>query len=467
MITKIDLQERVGEWSLREEVVEKDYALGWVLWGIGSDEQLRSTWVFKGGTCLKKCYIETYRFSEDLDFTILPGGAFQGAELDRILKQLLERVADQSGINFSTRSLVLETHVSGLYTRGRIYYQGPRNAPTPSSIILDLSASERVIRPTVFLPISHPYPDALPEPGTVQCYAFEELFAEKIRAMAERGRPRDLYDIINLFRRPDLGSDPALIRSVLAEKCVHKSIAVPTYQSIVESPFRAELESEWANMLEHQLPALPPFPSFFNELSVFFSWLEGQRAMEVLASMPAAAEERGATPLVLPRTVSTWGVGVPLEAIRFAGANHLCVRLGYDGTSRIIEPYSLRRTRDGHLILHAIRTDNRSHRSYRVDRIQSVQLTNQAFTPVYQVEFTSSGPIQAPPTSIDYAGRRSTTIPRPARLSGRSPVFSGRTYVVRCPYCQKQFKRSSFDLNLNPHKHPNGHPCPGRRGFVV
>lgn len=33
--------------------------------------------MFKGGTCLKKCYIETYRFSEDLDFTVLPGGPFR------------------------------------------------------------------------------------------------------------------------------------------------------------------------------------------------------------------------------------------------------------------------------------------------------------------------------------------------------------------------------------------------------
>ena len=74
MISRFDLDERVREWSLRDDIVEKDYVLGWVLWGIGSDERLSATWVFKGGTCLKKCYIETYRFSEDLDFTVLPGG---------------------------------------------------------------------------------------------------------------------------------------------------------------------------------------------------------------------------------------------------------------------------------------------------------------------------------------------------------------------------------------------------------
>lgn len=74
MITRADIVERVREWGLAEQVVEKDYVLGWVLWGIGSDPLLGEHWVFKGGTCLKKCYIETYRFSEDLDFTVLPGG---------------------------------------------------------------------------------------------------------------------------------------------------------------------------------------------------------------------------------------------------------------------------------------------------------------------------------------------------------------------------------------------------------
>lgn len=74
MITRADIEERVREWGLAEEVVEKDYVLGWVLWGIGTEPALAESWVFKGGTCLKKCYLETYRFSEDLDFTVLPGG---------------------------------------------------------------------------------------------------------------------------------------------------------------------------------------------------------------------------------------------------------------------------------------------------------------------------------------------------------------------------------------------------------
>jgi len=53
VITRADIVERVREWQLTEEVVEKDYVLGWLLWGIGSDPILGDQWVFKGGTCLK------------------------------------------------------------------------------------------------------------------------------------------------------------------------------------------------------------------------------------------------------------------------------------------------------------------------------------------------------------------------------------------------------------------------------
>ena len=40
VITRADIVERVAEWGLTEEVVEKDYVLGWLLWGIGTDPVL-------------------------------------------------------------------------------------------------------------------------------------------------------------------------------------------------------------------------------------------------------------------------------------------------------------------------------------------------------------------------------------------------------------------------------------------
>ena len=73
MIEKREILAIAEQTSLNAHVVEKDYVLGWMLAGIYSHEALADSWIFKGGTCLKKCFFETYRFSEDLDFTLRDG----------------------------------------------------------------------------------------------------------------------------------------------------------------------------------------------------------------------------------------------------------------------------------------------------------------------------------------------------------------------------------------------------------
>lgn len=70
VIDRAEILRLANEFGLEPRIVEKDYILGWVLAGIYRDPLLSGTWVFKGGTCLKKCFFETYRFSEDLDFTV-------------------------------------------------------------------------------------------------------------------------------------------------------------------------------------------------------------------------------------------------------------------------------------------------------------------------------------------------------------------------------------------------------------
>lgn len=69
MIAKREILAAASATGLLPGVVEKDYVLGWLLAGIHAHPDLRGAWVFKGGTCLKKCYFDDYRFSEDLEFT--------------------------------------------------------------------------------------------------------------------------------------------------------------------------------------------------------------------------------------------------------------------------------------------------------------------------------------------------------------------------------------------------------------
>ena len=270
--------------------------------------------------------------------------------------------------------------------------------------------------------------------------------------------------MVSVFRRPEARGSAEVVFEVLKEKCRHKEIAVPTLASIEASPRRVELKSEWRNMLGHQLPELPPIDLYLNGLRELFDWLEGRPAIPpVLRRAPIGANEIEWTP---PATIATWGTLVPLEAIRFAGANRLCVDLGYQGSVRRVEPYSLRQTRDGHLLLFAVRSDTREDRSYRVDRIESARITKEAFTPVYPVEFWSTAAISAPPLvrrQSSPAPRSPATRPRRAR---KRAAGGGPRYVVQCSYCRKRFVRQ--DTNLSKHKMKGRqYECPGRVGYIV
>ncbi len=355
----------------------------------------------------------------------------------------------------------MRSRPAGSSLEGRIYFRGPRSAPEAASIKIDLSIAEVVARPPVLRLISDPYPDSLPSPAAVRSYSFEEVFAEKLRAMGERGRPRDLYDIVNLYWRPDFRQHAELVRSTLEEKCRTKGVPVPTLESVTAAQTRVELETEWLNMLGHQLPA-PPFEQFWGELPGLFDWLEGRSQPEELAAIAFEAdEEPGWAP---PPTVWTWGAGFSLETVRFAAANRLCVELGYRHSVRVIEPYPLRRTRAGHLLLHAIKADTRQHRSYRVDKIESVRVTTRPFRPVYAVEFASMGPLSALPTTRGPAARRTATV-----RSGRSRPrrSTGTIYILECPVCGRHFRRITRTTALNPHKNEYGERCYGRRGSIV
>lgn len=401
MITNQEVKNLVTEWGLRDNVIEKDYVLGWVLWGIGSDPDLNACWAFKGGTSLKKCFIETWRFSEDLDFTVAPGGYFKPEDIEPLIKRILERVHDESGIDFSVKPPLFKFADKYQYTEGRIYYRGPRNASQAASIKLDISGLEKIIQPTILRKIAHPYSDQLPQSATIRCYAFEEIFAEKLRAMGERGRPRDLYDIVLLFRRRDLRSEPRLIQDILEKKCESKSVSVPTLESIQNASTKAELISEWENMLGHQLHTLPPFNDYWKELPNIFNWLTGTFKPVALRTIPVKEKESYLwTP---PPTIWQWGLGIPFESIRFAAVNHLCVELYYrkengEYSNPIIEPYSLRKTKDGNLTIYAVKTQSSEVRAYRVDRVQNIKVTNKVFKPRYQIEFSSSDNIHAAPT---------------------------------------------------------------------
>ena len=141
-------------------------------------------------------------------------------------------------------------------------------------------------------------------------------------------------------------------------------------------------------MLAHQLPHLPPFAEFWAELDGVFAWLEGQRRA---AALPRAELGNLDPRWTAPTAMVSWLRGVPLELLRFAGANRLKVEIDYRAEqgrqgARVIEPYSIRRSRDGNTLLMVV-NDHGAIRSYRIDRIAGIRVTDQPFRPRYLIEF--------------------------------------------------------------------------------
>ena len=128
MIDRREILEAASSFSLLPNIVEKDYVLGWMLAGINTHEELSESWVFKGGTCLKKCYFETYRFSEDLDFTLRSEDHLDEEFLRRVFEEVVDWVTDQSGLNIPTDQLEFDIYDNprGRPTcQGKIGYRGP------------------------------------------------------------------------------------------------------------------------------------------------------------------------------------------------------------------------------------------------------------------------------------------------------------------------------------------------------
>lgn len=379
------------EWRLRSDVIEKDYTLGWILAAIAANAELANSWVFKGGTCLRKCYYETYRFSEDLDFTVIEGGPEEPAELVRIFGDIATWLYDHSGIQLEVddRAFRRQQNRRGHPTTvGRIGFRGATPTPTPPKVKIDLTSDEALVDRPVFRPVFHPYSDG-PLPGEgVLSYSITELMGEKLRALAERCRPRDLYDVVNVYRHPDLVDRAGVVLQALDQKSAHAGIESPTIESIRTSPFVQEVEQEWANMLGHQLPHLPPFADFWAQLDELFGWLRGQIRASRLprAQMGKLDEAWRPSP-----GMAAWRRGAPIELIRFAGANRLLVEIDYRAAQgrhgpRVVEPYSLRRSSEGHILLFVV-NDRGQLRSYRIDHIVGVRVLDRTFAPRLRVEF--------------------------------------------------------------------------------
>jgi predicted nucleotidyltransferase component of viral defense system len=97
MIKPGEIQNKARETGVRDQQIEKDYVISWILQGLAKHKQLSEEIVFKGGTVLKKVYFDDYRFSEDLDFTLINNGT-SNEEIFEWFEEVFEYIEEEANI---------------------------------------------------------------------------------------------------------------------------------------------------------------------------------------------------------------------------------------------------------------------------------------------------------------------------------------------------------------------------------
>ena len=161
------------------QIAEKDYYLALAVQLINSSS-LRDRLVFKGGTALHHCYLSQKRFSEDLDFTSLD----PDISLDE-----LESVLEVGG-TFRINKVYSSDFTIKIE---RLQYQGILGQP--GNIKIEVDHHQNVVLPGVTVP----YRNVWGITTSANVMDQREIGAEKIRAVSQRARYRDFFDLYFLL----------------------------------------------------------------------------------------------------------------------------------------------------------------------------------------------------------------------------------------------------------------------------
>lgn len=240
MITRAHITRRASQDGVSARTVEKDYVLAHVvaaIAGLGEDSKL----VFKGGTALRLCHFEDYRYSADLDFSLAE------ASIDEALAAIKLALTSAGG------------SVEGLHltddSPARIAYTGPLGRQR--TLKLDL-ADDEIIFHTEHRGLLPRWPD-LPKGQTVRVYTLLEIAGEKLRCVLQRLQCRDLFDLHLLF---ETEVDAAEAVEIFRDKAKHRGLDPASFGSRYAERI-GQYQKRWDAELREHVPGSVPH---FNEV---------------------------------------------------------------------------------------------------------------------------------------------------------------------------------------------------------
>jgi predicted nucleotidyltransferase component of viral defense system len=261
------LKNRARETGLRLDILEKDYALSYLLAAIAEEPFLGEELILKGGTALRKCYYPDYRFSEDLDFSTRSPGAIPDLDgkMSSVTQRMNRLLGERGPFQSQVEPFILREPHPFEQAAFLVRVQFPAHRQPLCRLKVEITVDEPLLLPQMQVPILHDYEEALA--AETQVYQLAEIIAEKLRALLQsksrlstRGWGasrvcRDYYDLWSILQREQR---VAKIPDLVKRKCVLRNLTFDNPADFFADPLPQIARAEWKTQI---LPFVPEAPS--------------------------------------------------------------------------------------------------------------------------------------------------------------------------------------------------------------
>ena len=263
------------------DTIDKDYVLGHFLREMFKQSWAIDNFLFKGGTCLKKCYFEEYRFSEDIDATIInPDFVLTQKQIEDVCQAITKEIGIGFRILKFEKTVYNDLHVGWdidicFWGANHLRNQAPKfGKDCHTKIWCEFRFYEKVIFPKEERALIHLFSDADEIAVKIPCYSIHEVLAEKMRSLIQRnrGEARDYFDLWYIKTHVG-GIDWEVVKGAFLEKCIFKNIVFNDVSDLFKPERMKQVVITWDKRLSHQLQTSVDRKLVINELEDFFTEL--------------------------------------------------------------------------------------------------------------------------------------------------------------------------------------------------
>ena len=201
------------------ELIEKDFYLNILLSKLNFE-----SYVFKGGTCLAKAYLNYFRFSEDLDFTFTNQELWKGKstnEIKKVCKEKIDSLGEQIekiGFEFkfdkkdakyvilgsNNKLVTFKVHYTSVLTENSSFIKIQINFLEKIIFPCQIRELISLIKPSQFTEEDQIYFKEFLDfynPIKIKVYDIREIVAEKVRSLLTRKaiKSRDAIDLLFIY----------------------------------------------------------------------------------------------------------------------------------------------------------------------------------------------------------------------------------------------------------------------------